>query len=174
LDQFNYYSDTYTATDSLLENKGNCLSPAILTKALADLVDVEVGYQLVETAPVFKKEGNIILSSQHIRTMLFSPDTSDSNGWVLFRGRIIVDYFPTYSSHILREVDEDEFTSMYYTNKAAESMLRQDNNLTYWYLNKALKLKPTHSIAINMMALLHQKVGYPDYAERLFLCNYSA
>ena len=169
LTDFNYYSDTLNAAESLEQNRGNCLSLAILTKALADLANVDIAYQLVETAPVFKKEGNIIVSSQHIRVVLFSPISKNSGGFITIRGRIYIDYFPTFRSQVLRKVDEAEFKSMYYTNKAVESMIGKDNNLAFWYLNAALELKPTHSHALNMMALLHEKVGYPDYAEKLYL-----
>ncbi len=169
LTDFNYYSDTLNASESLIQNRGNCLSLAILTKTLADLAGVKIAYQLVETAPVFKKEGNIIVSSQHIRSVLYSPVPKNPDGWLIIRGRIYIDYFPTFRSHLLREVDEAEFKSMYYTNKAAESMIRKDDNLAFWYLDAALGLKSNHSHAINMMALLHENVGYPDIAEKLYL-----
>ncbi len=168
LTDFNYYSETLNAAESLTQNRGNCLSLAILTKTLADLTDVEIAYQLVETAPVFKKEGNIIVSSQHVRSVLFSPASEEPDAWLIIRGRIYIDYFPTFNSHVLRKVDGAEFKSMYYTNKAAESMIQKDNSQAYWYLNEALKLKQNHSHAINMMALLHENVGYPDYAEKMY------
>jgi hypothetical protein len=67
LKNFNYYSDTLIAKDSLIKQQGNCLSLAILTKAYAELNNIEIDYQLVETTPVYQKEGNLVLSSQHIR-----------------------------------------------------------------------------------------------------------
>lgn len=169
LNDFNYYSNTVIASESLARKKGNCLSLAILTKSLADIAEVDLAYQLVETEPVYKKEGNIVVTSQHIRSVLFAPTQETEEGWFLvFRGRIYIDYFPTYNTHMLREVDEAEFESMYYTNMAAEFMIQGNDNKVYWYLKKSLELKPNASQAINMMALLHERVGYPDYAERLY------
>ncbi len=169
LSDFNYYPDTLTASEALIQNQGNCLSLAILTKTLADIVKVDSAYQLVETAPVFKKSGNIIVTSQHIRTVLFAPKKIAPTGLILVRGIIYIDYFPTFQSRVIRNVDLAEFESMYYTNKAAESLMQKDHNQAYWYLTESLSLKPSHSHAINMMALLHEYVGYPDYAEKLFL-----
>jgi len=170
LSNFNYYADTFTASESLAQNKGNCLSLAILTKSLADLANVDASYQLVETAPVFSRKGNIVLSSQHIRTILYAPIdiAPDPDEILVFRGRIFVDYFPSYNTRVLRTVDELEFKSMYYTNKAAEHLIIGDNKTAYWHLKKALDLKPNHSHAINMMALLYERVGDFNYAERLF------
>lgn len=169
LKDFNYHSNTVIASESLGQNKGNCLSLAILTKSLADIAMVDLAYQLVETAPIYMKEDDIVVTSQHIRTVLYAPIEDTDKGWFLvFRGRIYIDYFPSYDTHMLREVDEAEFKSMYYTNMAAESMFQGNNNQVFWYLKKSLELKPNASQAINMMAVLHERVGYPDYAERLF------
>jgi len=169
LDSFDYYSDTSNASESLKQNKGNCLSLAILTKSLADLADIDIDYQLVETEPVFQKEGNLLVSSQHIRTVLFDPIAVKPGNFSFSISRIIIDYFPTYNSRILRKVEEDEFFSMYYSNKATEALLQNNINQSYWYLRKALELKPNDSNAINIMAVIHERAGYADYAEELYL-----
>ena len=79
---YNFYNKTLVASQSLAQSQGNCLSLAILTTALANSVGVDTGYQLVESAPVYQKEGDIILSSQHVRSLLFEPKE------VLEEGRI--------------------------------------------------------------------------------------
>lgn len=167
LESFKYYEETLVAKETLNQNRGNCLSLAILTKSLADLVDIETDYQLVQTTPIYQKESNLIVSSQHIRTVLYKPET-ESNGWTFLRSRIIIDYFPDKRSRILRSVDEGEFRSLYFTNKAVESMIQNDNDKAYWYLNKSLQLKPNHNHALNTLGLLYGNAGYRDYAEQVF------
>jgi len=169
LESFNFYSDTLTASESLSNNQGNCLSLAILTKTLADLVGVEVAYELVETTPIYQKEGDIILSSQHVRTLLSDPkSTLGTNQFSLFRGRIIIDYFPSGGTRVLRSVDEQEFFAMYYRNKAAEALIRNKDSAAFWNLKNALKQNPNDEHAINMLALLHERTGYPGYAENIY------
>ncbi|TQV89668.1 tetratricopeptide repeat protein [Aliikangiella coralliicola] len=169
LSDFNYYSDTLTAQNSLIEQQGNCLSLAILTKALADLVNVEVKYQLVQTTPVYQKEGNVILSSQHVRTKLLDPKIAREKGEiVLLRGGVYIDYFPTLGSRALRSVDEAEFYSMYYRNKAAEALINKNNVLAYWLLRQSLSLKPSDAHAINMMAVVYSNTGQLDTAAELY------
>ena len=169
LENFNFYSDTLSANESLSNNQGNCLSLAILTKTLADLVSVEVTYELVETTPIYQKEGDIILSSQHVRTSLFDPkSTLGTNQFSLFRGRIVIDYFPSRDSRVLRSVDEQEFFAMYYRNKAAEALIRDKEGEAFWNLKYALQQNPNDEHAINMLALLHERAGYPGYAENLY------
>ena len=57
---FDFQSDTRTAAQTLTSASGNCLSMAILTTALANLVNVDAGYQLVDSTPVFQRRGDVI------------------------------------------------------------------------------------------------------------------
>ena len=169
LENFNFHTKTLTASETLRRDQGNCLSLAILTKSLVDLTPVDISYELVETPPVYQSEGGMVLSSQHIRTKLADPDRGRSFERVsIFRGTITIDYFPTRDTRTLRMVEENEFYSMFYRNIAAEAMVDNNNNLAFWNLKKSLQLKPDDTHAINMMALLHSRLGYLDYAENLY------
>lgn len=162
---FTYNGQTSTASKSLAEDQGNCLSLAILTKSLANLANIDIDYQLVETPAVYQKKNDIVVSSQHIRTVVYAPFDNGN----FFRGRIYIDYFYQPGTRVLREVKDKEFQSMYYTNKAAESLMEDNMRLAYWYLSAALKLKSNHSHAINMMGLLYAREGFLDAAEKMYL-----
>ncbi len=169
LHTFNYYSDTNTANESLTQNQGNCLSLAIVTTALAMLANVDIGYQLVETEPVYQKEGDVILSSQHIQSVLFESRITQPGKFNISRNRMIIDYFPTYNSRVLRKVNDAEFRSMFYTNKATEEIIKENYHTAYWYLKKALELMLGDPNAINIMAVIHERAGFLDIAEQLYL-----
>jgi len=173
LKDFRFYADTLTASESLMLKYGNCLSLAILTKAIANVANVEVGYQLVNSTPVYQKEGSLILSSLHLRTLLYKTPSSNPEKKIGFRSRLTIDYFPTIGSSTLRSVPELEFQSMYYRNKAAERMIKGENRLAYWHLKKSIELNANDYHAINMLALLHVKIGRPDLAEELYLYGLS-
>ena len=165
LHNYNYYHETLIASQSLIQNKGNCLSLAIVTKALADLVDVKISYKLVETEPVFQKEDNLVISSQHVRTQLYEKQKDEGK---LFPSSITVDYFPDTNARTLRAVDENEFFSMYYRNIAAQALIDNELNSAYWNIRAALDLKRNDSEALNMMALLHKRTGYISHAENIY------
>ncbi len=168
LSNFNYHSDTLTASQALAQNRGNCLSLAILTKSLAALAEVDVNYQLVETPPVYQKANNIVLSSEHIRTKLLNPK-EEANGLIYFgRGGVLVDYFPAQGTRMLRPVDHAEFSAMYYRNIAAELIIKKQMNTAYWYLLKALELNNNDPHAINMIALIYEKSAYIKAADKLY------
>ena len=170
LKNFNYYSDTFAAKDALVKMQGNCLSLAILTKALAKLLDVEVSYQLVETTPIYQKEGNIIVSSQHVRTKLLKPINNPKPGdFTFWRGGIVVDYFPDMGSHILARLSEQEFFGLYYRNKAAEALINNDPVLAYWMARQSLQLNPDDIYGMNMIALAYFQKNNHEVAEQIYL-----
>lgn len=73
INNFSYRTDTLIASDTHGTNSGNCLSLAILTSALAHLAEVEVGYQLMDSEPVFEFHGTLVEKGVHVRTLLLNP-----------------------------------------------------------------------------------------------------
>lgn len=169
LTNFNFYFDTLTASQAIARRQGNCLSLAIVTRALADLVNVEVKYELVATPPIYQKNGDFVFVSQHVRTLLLDPKPGEIEGYYpMWRGFIRVDYFPSNGTHRLRGVKEREFYSMYYNNKAAEALSQDKDGIAFWYLKQSLNVNKADAQTINMIAIIHQRAGYPKNAEELY------
>ncbi len=168
LDHFSYRENTFIASEALEQNAGNCLSLAIVTKALANVQQVYVAYQLVETDPIYQQENDIIITTQHVRTKLLHSEKATPNQIFFGGSNLIVDYFPQRGSRVLRSLSEAEFYSLFYHNKAAESFIKKDLNKTYWLSRKALEVFPQSSHAINLMALIHSRMNLNKKAEALY------
>jgi len=167
---YNFFNKTLTAEQSIAQSQGNCLSLAILTTALAKAAGVDTGYQLVESDPVYQKEGNVVISSQHVRSLLYDAELTDHFGYVIgSRPGIIIDYFPTNSSRVKRKVKDKEFFAMYYRNTAADAIISEDYDSAYWLLKEALILSPNDEHAINMMAVVHENKGLDSMADKIYL-----
>lgn len=166
LDGFDFRGETYTASEALQTGAGNCLSLAIVTKALADLVDVELGYQKVNATPIYQKEQGVLLLSSHVRTFLYDPTyVSQENEWVLRPPMVIIDYFPDRGDITGGKVSEQEFISMYYRNLAARALVQQDYPKAYWLIKEALEYAPYHPENLNLLAVLFRKSGQLEDAE---------
>jgi len=170
LSNFAFDWKTLTANESVASKTGNCLSMAIVTKSLADLVNVEINYELVASPPVYQKEGEVVLISQHVRTILRDPRPGDVPGYKPFwRGGIRVDYFPSEGNIRLRSVEESEFHSMYFGNKAVEAIGDNQDALAFEYLQQALYLDKSQPEIINILAVIHERANDLKSAERLYL-----
>ncbi len=182
---FNFQGKTLDAAEALSLGTGNCLSLAILTTALAELVDVEIGYQLMDSTPIFQLEGSagapgestgerstenrVIYKGVHARSILYDPDWRETNSQLTFRRPgIQVDYYPTGGERFIRNLARDQFVSMYYSNLAADAVAEGDLSQAYWLLRKSLELAPQSTSAVNMMAVVFRRAGDEARAEEIY------
>lgn len=166
---FDYRGDTYTAAQAMEHKAGNCLSLAIMTTALARVVDIETGYQLVNATPVFKKQNNVLLLSHHVRTYLYDPNWRPKEDVLtLIRPRLIVDYFPSRYDVPGEAVENTRFLSMYYRNLAADDLIAGNPGEAFWKAVRALELAPTDAENINLIAILYRRLGAVDMAEKFY------
>ncbi|RUO60008.1 tetratricopeptide repeat protein [Pseudidiomarina marina] len=171
---FNYKEQTYTASEAFALSAGNCMALAILTKGLADLVDVEIKFQRVTNAPVFDRKNNIVLVSDHVRARLYKPlepAKEGENKTLLKRAWVVVDYFPSLASQNAEMISETEFLALYYRNRAAELMVDGLVDEAYAYATEALTYTPKDSEVLNILGLLHGRKDDANTAEQLF--NYA-
>ncbi len=165
---FSYVGDTFTAEEALNKQSGNCLSLAILTTALARLVNLDVYYQTVHTEPLYRRLNDILTTSSHVRSIVLGPKPQKEDGVIIFRSRAVIDYFPSSSNDVGEYVSDVAFISMYYQNKAAIALGEGNNALAYSYLAQAMMIDPTNAQTINTLAVLYRRHGYLDKARALY------
>jgi len=170
LHTFNYYGETYTAQETIDNKAGNCISLAILTTAYAKLADIEFGYSEVTTAPVYFKESNFQLISNHVRTKLYDPTFEPKDDLIYFyKPGIVVDYFPSRNNWSNGIATFDKFISMYYRNLAAKALLENDLNTAGWFALESLKFAPKSLSAINLLAVIYRNFDLYDLSEKVYL-----
>ncbi|ESP91453.1 tetratricopeptide repeat protein [Pseudoalteromonas luteoviolacea] len=169
LDRFTFDGATLTARESLEKNEGNCISLAILTQAYASLAKIETTFREVGTVPVFRKNNNTILISNHFRTKLLAPSSSNAaNQFEIIRAGTVVDYFPAQDSFFIDTASYDDLVAKYYANKAVDSLLDKNFNNSYSFLISALNYSPNDAELINVAAVLHRRRGLQNDALEIF------
>ncbi|MCF2859724.1 hypothetical protein L1286_19780 [Pseudoalteromonas sp. SMS1] len=169
LDRFTYDGDTLTAQESLQRNEGNCISLAILTQAYATLAQVDTTFREVGTIPVFRKSNNTILVSNHFRTKLLAPKSTNNDEEIeIIRAGTVVDYFPAQDSFYLDTATFQDLVAKYYANKSVDALLEKDFDMSYSMLTKALHYAPYDPELINISAVLHRRSGRATDALKIF------
>jgi len=169
LDRFTYDGDTLTAQESLQRNEGNCISLAILTQAYATLAQVDTTFREVGTIPVFRKSNNTILVSNHFRTKLLAPKSTNNGEEIeIIRAGTVVDYFPAQDSFYLDTATFQDLVAKYYANKSVDALLEKDFDMSYSMLTKALHYAPYDPELINISAVLHRRSGRATDALKIF------
>lgn len=169
VNRFSYRTDTLNAADTFRSNSGNCLSLAIMTTALAQLAGIEVGYQLMDSEPVFEFHGTLVEKGVHVRTLLLNPNRQAQPANIFETYGIRIDFFPTYRERFIRNMHADEYVAMYYRNIANEALKNNDLNTAYWYVRKSMQYHPQSSAALNTLAIVNRRAGNVDMAESIYL-----
>ena len=166
---FNFRGNTYTAFEAMDRLSGNCLSLAILTTALAKLVNIDVSYQKVNSAPIYTRYDHVMTLSSHVRTELHDPDFSKQKGLLyIFTPKIIIDYFPQRGNVAGKAVSTEDFIAMYYQNKASDALLEQQLDSAYSLITQALRVSPFNPQSLNTLAVLFKYAGHKTSAERVY------
>ncbi|RVU34443.1 hypothetical protein EOE67_15475 [Rheinheimera riviphila] len=157
---FNYEGKNTMASVTMANLTGNCISLALLVTALAQVVDIEVGYRASYAEPVLDFSANIVLSSAHVRSYLFEQSQPKEEGMMLLqRSAIGVDYFPGRLDRLGAMLENRHFEAMIYNNLAADALLAGDLDQAYWLSKAALWLDPYYSASINLIAILYRRKG---------------
>jgi Tfp pilus assembly protein PilF len=168
---FTYYGETTSASEALLQRNGNCMSLAVLTTALAEAAGIEIGYQLMEDAPVFEYEGSLVVKGVHLRTILYDPSWTPPvfKSMFLVRPGLQVDYFPSQRERFVANATRERYLAMFYQNVAVEALEAGDLGKAYHNALAALEYDRDSAAAINTLAIAHRRAGALDRAEALYL-----
>ena len=168
---FDYRGKTHLARDAINLMQGNCLSLAIMTTALAKIVDVRVAYQLIDTTPVFEVGDKAVAKGVHIRSKLYRTHlekSEDVPATSFSRSGIVVDYFPSKSKRFLSNISEQNFIARYFRNLAVEHLQNSNSNSSYWHALKSMDYAPHDAEGINLMAVIYKHVGLTEQAEQIY------
>ena len=170
---FTYNGNTNTAEQAAILDNGNCLSLAVITAALASEAKLNLKFQKMNSPPVYKKQGDIMMLSSHVRTKAYNRvkpkkhENGDTNK-ILLPAAVVIDYFPDYDNVKGDYVSKDAVSAMFYRNKVAVALIENNNSKAFWLADKALKLAPQDPENVSAMAIVLRRLDKVDEAERLY------
>ncbi len=169
VDKFDYLNETFTASEALAKESGNCMSLALVTTALANLVELEVGYQMINRAPLYYKQGNRVVISNHIRTKIYpAPQEEDESYFYFGKRHLVIDYYKNQLDLPGRDVSNTEFSALYFNNKAADYYLQKDYRKAYQFSFASMSTYSNSAAHINTQALVLNKLGQKQRSLALF------
>ena len=165
------YDNSYTRSASLtLEQRaGNCLSMVIMTAAIAKHFKIPYRYQDIKSTPMWDREGELYLINGHINIRLLTT-LADKRPLVynpLETNSVTVDFIPqaTRRGIARRVIGEKRVVAMFYANLAADEMVRHNWSQAYWLLRAALESDAGYDAAWNNLGVIYRNIGEDDLAE---------
>ncbi|RBP49907.1 tetratricopeptide repeat protein [Arenicella xantha] len=168
LDQFKYSEKTLTAEKALQSMSGNCLSLVLVTDAFAKLSGINIEYQLLEQNPVYSLDNDLLIRSDHMRSVIHGPWVESAEGAFRSNSSIRIDYFQTDGLSYIDQIPSHEKDSMYYSNKAVEYAAERQYNLAFSHAKHALSINPNSLSALNTLGILHRRLGDNVTAESIY------
>ncbi|WP_144212840.1 tetratricopeptide repeat protein [Shewanella donghaensis] len=164
------YRDHYTrmASVTALERAGNCMSLVILSTAIAEAFNVPVKFQDIDVEPIWDRRGGFYLVNGHVNMKLLHRD--EPNTINIQTSEILVDFLPERSVRAYRtkKISRETLAGMYFNNVAAEALVRNDYDLAYALIKRAIDLDPYYVNSINTLAVIYRHKGLDAQAETAY------
>ncbi|WP_031566368.1 tetratricopeptide repeat protein [Rheinheimera texasensis] len=161
---FQFSGSTSPAHEVMRSGSANCVSLALLTKALADVAGIDVRFRATYREPVIDVRGDLLLQATHVRSYLSSAVSADS---INFR-QLYIDYFRGPLSYQGDFLSEARFRATVYNNLAAEALLRGELDQAYALVQTSLQQDDQFVPAINLMAVLLRRQQQPELAQQWY------
>lgn len=162
-------SHTRNAAEAFSARSGNCLSLVIMTAAFARELGVPVYFQAADMEDSWSRNGNLMLSSNHVNITLGRRllDRNNAYDTAFF---VVVDFLPAEEIRGLRthSIGEKTVVAMYMNNRAAEALANGQVDDAYWWTREAIRQDPGFAAAYNTLGVVYLHRGLMAEAERSF------
>ena len=156
---------TRNAAEAFESRAGNCLSLVLMTAAFAKHLEVPVSYQQVRIDEEYSRSGELYFVNGHVNIVLGRHGTP-------FKGVdaqwLTIDFLPQLDLRGQRTAPLEEHTlvAMYLNNRAAEALAGGRTEQAYSWARAAVQRDPQFLAAANTLAVIYQRAGHAEAAER--------
>lgn len=169
LSDTDFRNQTLPASTTIETRIGNCMSLALVTTAFARLTDIDIGWQLAKTDPMYSSDSEVIYSANHIQTRLYKYPLQDKpSSFTIGQPYLVIDYFTDRLPEAGTELSEREMIALVYQNLGVEALADGDLAKSFWRLKKGLEYDAANANLYNTLAVLHRRAGDNDTAETLY------
>ena len=162
---FRYEADiTRSASETFATRTGNCLSLALMTASLAELMGLEVEFQSVKVPEAeLSTEGtpDLLRTVGHVNLRVAERSASRFRHWTT------IDFLVPDNAMQFRAtpIERDRVVSLYFNNRAIDAFVQGELNVAYWWSRASIDADPTSSVALNSLGAIWTKLGQISLAK---------
>ncbi|WP_412971171.1 tetratricopeptide repeat protein [Glaciecola sp. MF2-115] len=156
------------ASETFKNASANCLSLSIMTYAMAKQAGFRTDFQIVDIPEYWTRRAGYSLLNGHINLRIQAKIRNTVK--TFYEDSFVVDFDPPSRSNRLSTsyVSEQTVLAMFYNNKGADALLKQNDELAYAYLREAVLADDSYAGAWVNLGLLYRKKGLTDLAMRSY------
>lgn len=160
---------TRNAAQTFEARSGNCLSLVVMSAALAKYLDLPLFYQAVVGQETWSRSGDLSIINGHVNIVidkrLIDRVVGLEQETLL---QLSFDTLPAGRGALLRRVSESTIVAMFMNNRATEALVRGELADAYAYARAAVLHEPAYVSAYNTLAVVYQRRGLAEHAERAY------
>ena len=142
-------SETFTARDTFVKRRANCLSFTIMIVSMLKYLRIDAEYNEVDVPPVWDLQNdNTFVLNQHVNAIVTTPEgrrkALDIN---------MSEYSQYYPQH---KINERLIEALFYNNRGIELLFAGDIHQAFRYTRKAIELAPELPIVWTNLATLYR------------------
>lgn len=157
-----------TATDTFHNRAANCLSMSIMTYALAKEAGLHVQFRHIDIPEYWTRREGVSLLNSHVNLRIMPG--ADAKVKYLARYGMEVDFdplspkkqFPSF------EIEKRRVLAMFYNNRGADALLKQDFLEAYAYFRAAIYTDPHFASTWINLGFLYRLQEHYDAAQRSY------
>lgn len=152
------------ASDTFQNASANCLSLSIMTFSMAREAGFLSEFQIIDIPEYWTRRAGYSILNGHINLRIKSNNRANKK--VLFEKSFVVDFDPVSGADqfISRDASVPVVLAMFYNNKGAEALMKQNNDLAYAYFRESILTDDGYPGAWVNLGLLYRKIGLYDFA----------
>jgi Tfp pilus assembly protein PilF len=160
---------TRTAAQAFDARSGNCLSLVVMTAALAKHLSLPIQYQALIGNESWSRNGGLNFVNGHVNITVARRLVDRING-IESSTLLQLDFgaLPAGRRMHIQTVSERTVLAMFMNNRAAEALARGDRADAYAYAREAVIQDPAYAGAYNTLAVIYQRRGLAEAAERAY------
>lgn len=161
--------NTRTAREAFQARSGNCLSLVILTAAMAQHLSLPVTFQSVEVEDSFSRARGLLFAAGHVNLVIGERLLDKGRGFGT-SFNMTVDFLAPEDlrSRRVTPISEQRVLSMYFNNRAAETLNQGDVDQAYAYARTAVVQDPGFASAKITLGVIYHQKGLLGAAEAAF------
>jgi Flp pilus assembly protein TadD len=155
---------TYTAAEVFENRSGNCLSVINFYIGVTRYLGLDASFQTVKVSPIWDSRGGLNVLYEHINAI----------GTVRGGMQYIMDFTPEIAllDYTAETISDEEARALYFSNLGAELMIEGELELALPYLQNALWIDPSLSLAWNNIGVVYHRLGQIELAEYSYKKGY--
>ncbi len=154
------------AQDTFQTQLANCLSLTIMTYALTDYANISSQFRHVNVEENWAQRYQQFVANGHVNLRIIGEKFD--NRKIYSSNHTVIDFVPSLAKLRSSPLTKQQVVAMFYGNKGADAMLRNDYDTAYRYFVAGLNLNASDSSLWHNLGILYKRSGYLALSETLY------